>query len=81
MHLNGIPEAFLHTSCATIKAFLVYTSVLHTFSTRKRQQKNKDVIPGLGQSVSRKTLPEVLNERAFKTSGKVFLDTDLPPKK
>ena len=44
MHLNGIPEAFLHTSCATIKVFLVYMSVLHTFSTRKRQQKNKYVI-------------------------------------
>ena len=44
MHLNGIPEDFLHTSCATIKAFLAYTSVLHTYSTRKRQQKNKYVI-------------------------------------
>ena len=38
---------FLKLFCtrrATIKAFLVYTSVLHTFSTRKRQQKNKYVI-------------------------------------
>ena len=64
VHLNGILEAFLHTSCATIKAFLVYTSVLHTFSTRKRQQKNKDVLfLGLGRSISRKTLPEVLKVR------------------
>ena len=37
---------------------------------------------GFGGSVSRETLPEFLNirgeGRAFKTEGKVFLDTDRP---
>ena len=31
-----------------------------------------------GRSVSRKTSPKVAEVRAFKTEGKVSLDTDLP---
>ena len=51
----------------------------------KQQEKNKNIIRGLGRSVLRKTVPSVLStalglrpRAVLKTSGTVFLNTDLP---